>query len=226
MPGASGSSCSKYRSTGSGPVRSTVRSAAQSATGPPRIGSSSRPPRAAQSMSNQCAYREPAPVGQHRPELAVERLRRADAHVVGHHVHHHAQAVTAERGDHGPEPVLAAQVVADPRMVHHVVAVHRARRGLQDRRQVDVGHAQRGQVARDGGRGREPELAVQLQPVGGAGPVRHGAGAGPGASGCRRRWCRRAGGAVGPRLLRPPGRPRCRASGSTARHSGRAGWRT
>src|SRR6202044_1727138 len=43
------------------PVRPTVRWAVQSAPGPPRIGSSSRPPRAAQSMSNQCAYREPAP---------------------------------------------------------------------------------------------------------------------------------------------------------------------
>ena len=43
------------------PSRSTVRSSRQSATGPPRIGSSIRSSCAAQSMSNQFAYGEPRP---------------------------------------------------------------------------------------------------------------------------------------------------------------------
>ena len=52
------------------------------------------------------------------------------------------------------ETGLAPQVVADAGVVDDVVAVHRAGRGLQDRGQVQVRDAERGQVRHLlGGRG-------------------------------------------------------------------------
>ena len=104
---------------------------------------------------------------EHRPQLPVERFRGRPGHVVGHHVDDHAQAVPVELGHHVAERGLPAEVRRDQRVVHHVVAVRRARVGLQDRRQVDVRHAQRGQVAGLLGRPAEPEAVPELQPVGG-----------------------------------------------------------
>ena len=112
-------------------------------------------------------------VPEHRPERPVQRLGHRHGHVVGHDVQHDAEPVPAELGGHVPECRLAAEVGRHPGVIHHVVAVHRARRGLQDRRQVGVADAQRGQVAGDPGRLGEAEPGVQLEPVGGDW-LRHG----------------------------------------------------
>ena len=104
---------------------------------------------------------------EHRPQLPVERFRGGPGHVVGHHVDDHPQAVPVELGHHLAERGLPAEVRRDQRVVDDVVAVRRAGVGLQDRRQVDVRHAQRGQVAGLLGRLAEPEAVPELQPVGG-----------------------------------------------------------
>ena len=109
----------------------------------------------------------PRPVPQHRPELAVQRLRGADGHVVGHDIGDHAEPVPPELGHHVPERALAAEAVGHPRVVHHVVAVHRPGRGLQDRREVGVGDAEGRQVGGDRGGVGETETGLKLQPVAG-----------------------------------------------------------
>ena len=119
------------------------------------------------------------PVPEHRPERPVQPLGHRDGHVVGHDVHDHAKPGGAEPAHHVPEPGLAAQVGGYPGVVHHVVTVRRSRGGLQDRRQVDVADAQRGQVVGAGGGVREPEAGLELEPVAGhrrPDRIRHGPG--------------------------------------------------
>ncbi len=106
---------------------------------------------------------------EHRPELGVHRV-----HVVGHDVHHDAQIVGGELLGHLPEPGGPAELLPDPGVVGDIVAVPRLGRGLEDRRQVDVAHAQVAQVAGDLGHLGETEVGGELQPVGGDGS-RHGA---------------------------------------------------
>jgi len=52
-------------------------------------------------------------------------------------------------------------------VVHHVVPVRGAGRGLEDRGQVGVRDPEAGQVRDDRGGVVEPELGAQLQPIGG-----------------------------------------------------------
>ncbi len=88
----------------------------------------------------------------------------------------------------------------DAGVVEHVVAVHRARRGLQHRRQVEVRDPERREVGRVLGRRVEPEPRVDLQAVG-------------------RRGDRRGRGRVGERWAssRPVGRARLRRAGAASR---------
>ena len=115
---------------------------------------------------------------QQRPPRRVLRLRRADGHVVRHHVEHDAQARRAARRDHPVEGRLAPELEVEHRVVDDVVAVRRAEGGLQVRRAVQVRDAEVGEVARGRGGVVEPEAGVvgggrsQLHPVGGDG---HGA---------------------------------------------------
>ncbi len=102
---------------------------------------------------------------QDRPQGAV--VARRHRHVVGHDVHDEAEPVLPRGARQGPQSLLTAQLLAHARGVHDVVAVRRARDGLQDRRQVQVRDAERGQVRHGRRRGRERELGLQLQPVGG-----------------------------------------------------------
>ena len=111
---------------------------------------------------------------EHRPQLPVERFRGGPGHVVGHHVDDQPQVVPVEFGRHLAERGLPAEVRRDQRVVDDVVAVRRAGVGLQDRRQVDVRHAQRSQVAGLLGRAAEPEAVPELQPVGGHGVLAAG----------------------------------------------------
>jgi hypothetical protein len=89
----------------------------------------------------------------------------ADAHVVGHHVHQQAHAALQQRLAHMVQIRLAAQLGVDARVVADVVAVHAARSGRQNRRQVQVADAQPGQVVHQRRRLREGERAVELQAV-------------------------------------------------------------
>ena len=104
---------------------------------------------------------------EHGPQLLVEQFRGRPGHVIGHDVDDYPEAVPVKLVRHLAERGLPAEVRRDSRMIHHVVPMRRARIGLQDRRQVDVRHAQRGQVAGLLGRLREAEAVPQLQPVGG-----------------------------------------------------------
>ena len=72
-----------------------------------------------------------------------------------------ARAAATKRG----ETLLAAELWIDPVRSHHVVAVRAPGRGLQDGREVQMADAQLCQVRHDLARGREVEVAVQLQPV-------------------------------------------------------------
>src|SRR5262249_35577268 len=83
---------------------------------------------------------------------------------------------------HVTERALAAEVGGYPRMVYHVVAMHRTGGSLQDRREVSMGDAEAGQVSGDAGGVSEPELGLKLQPVAGlrCGRDGHGRGLPPG----------------------------------------------
>ena len=65
----------------------------------------------------------------------------------------------------------------------HVVAVGAARRGLQERRAVQMGDAEVGQIAGDGGGGVEGEPGVELHPVGPAPLTGRGGGGDDGGHG-------------------------------------------
>ncbi len=107
------------------------------------------------------------PLAQHLPQGAV--VARGHGHVVRDDVHHQAEPVLARGARQRPQPLLAAQLLAHARVVDDVVAVRRARHGLQDGGQVQVRDAERGQVRHDGRGCSERELGLQLQPVRGRG---------------------------------------------------------
>ena len=80
------------------------------------------------------------------------------------------------RGRRGGEPgeaLLAAELGVEPPVINDVVAVHRPGRGGEDRREVEVGDAELGEVGDDRGGGVEAERVVELEPVGGGGAARH-----------------------------------------------------
>ena len=73
------------------------------------------------------------PLPQHRPPGGVARFRLRDRGVVGDDVQNQPEAGVAAGRAQPPETGLPAELVVQPAVVDHVVAVHRARRGLQDR---------------------------------------------------------------------------------------------
>jgi hypothetical protein len=93
---------------------------------------------------------------------AVRVVRR---HVVRHDVEHDPEAGAASRFHQRPELLLAAEGVGDAARVHHVVAVGRARPGLERGRQIEVRHAEVGEVRHELARGGETEVPRELQAV-------------------------------------------------------------
>ena len=87
--------------------------------------------------------------------------------MIGHDVENVAQPGLAERGGEPLVPLFAAQLRVEGPVIDDVVAVHRARGGLQDRAGVEVGDPQLGEVGEHPGRGVERKALVQLDPVGG-----------------------------------------------------------
>ncbi len=106
-------------------------------------------------------------LAQHLPQGAV--VARCHGHVVRDDVHHQAEPVLPRGARQGPQPLLAAQLLAHATVVDDVVAVRRTRHGLQDGGEMQVRDAERGQVRHHGRRGPEGELGLQLQPVRGRG---------------------------------------------------------
>ncbi len=111
------------------------------------------------------------PVLEHIPPPAV--VLAGDGHVVGDDVDHLAEAVALQGGHEAGVGVGTAQLRVDLGVVHHVIAVGAARGGLQVGRQVDVAHAQGGQIGHHRRRFVESEARPQLQPVGRARGVTH-----------------------------------------------------
>ncbi len=89
------------------------------------------------------------------------------AHVVGHDVHHDRHAVLAQLRHEVGELGLRADLGVERLVVDDVVAVRAAGARAQERRAVDVAHAEAREVGHERGRVAEGELAVQLQAVGG-----------------------------------------------------------
>lgn len=114
-------------------------------------------------------------LAQHLPQGAV--VARGHRHVVRHDVDDEAETVLPRGAGQRAQALLAAQFGPHARVVHDVVAVRRARHRLQDRRQVQMGDAERGQVRHGLLRPREGELRLELEPVGGGGDD---GGTGPG----------------------------------------------
>ncbi len=89
----------------------------------------------------------------------------ADGHVVGDDVDDLAHPPPPERLGQPLVAGLAAQLDVEPGVVDHVVAVGAPRRRLEDGRQVDVAHAEVGQVVDDLGGVVEREPGVHLEAV-------------------------------------------------------------
>src|SRR3546814_20846098 len=69
-----------------------------------------------------------------------------DCGMVRHDVDVHAHAVFAQRSDRATQSVLAAEFRADVVMIDDVIAVHRAAACGQERREVNVADAERGEI--------------------------------------------------------------------------------
>jgi len=113
-----------------------------------------------------CGVRRVGPLGQHRPQREVVPGGRGDGHVVGDHVHHHAEPARVRGRGEPLEGGAPAHHRADPGVVHHVIAVGGSRRGLEDRGEVDVSDAQRGQVVQARGGVVERQVRPELEAVG------------------------------------------------------------
>lgn len=101
----------------------------------------------------------------------------AHRHVVRHDVDDQAHAVPVERGDKGLELASAAELRVERPMLDDVVAVPTLRACLEQRRDIAVAYAERGEVGNYRGGGRKAEVAIQLQAV--EGTRSHGSPAGP-----------------------------------------------
>jgi hypothetical protein len=106
-------------------------------------------------------------VAQHLPQQRVHVLGRDEGHVVGDHVHDEAHPVLPRGPGEVEEPLLATELVTDPGVVDDVVPVLRPGHGLEDRRQVEMGDPERGQVGDTGAGVGEGEAGVELETVGG-----------------------------------------------------------
>jgi hypothetical protein len=114
-------------------------------------------------------------VGAVRPpfqHVQPPRVVRAHAHVVGHEVEQEPHVVRLQLGDQRLEPRLVAELGIEAIEVDHVIAVGRAGPRHGERRGVEMAHAERGQVRHDAARIVEPEVPVELEPIGRARHVR------------------------------------------------------
>ncbi len=109
--------------------------------------------------------RRVGPVPQHLPQRPVQPQRRRHRHVVGHDVEDQAEPVLPGGAGQGPQAGLPAQLGPYARVVGDVVPVGRSGHRLQDGGEVQVRHAERGEV-RHGRLGRrEGEFRAQLETV-------------------------------------------------------------
>ncbi len=88
--------------------------------------------------------------------------------MVGHDVENQPHAVFAQGLDQAQQGRFAAQFRVDDRRVDHVIAVHRAGTGLEQRRRVEVADTQTGEVGHQRYGVVEGEVLVKLQALGGA----------------------------------------------------------
>ena len=93
-------------------------------------------------------------------------LLAGDRHVVRHDVEDQAHPPLAQRIGQALEALGAAELVVDPAVVDHVVAVRRAGRRLEDRRDIEVADPQLVEVRHDRGGVGKREAGVQLDAVG------------------------------------------------------------
>ena len=99
-------------------------------------------------------------------QVPPERVEAADAHVVGDDVEHQAERARPQRGGQRVEVGRRPELRVQLRVVDHVVAVHRAGGGAQDRRAVEVGDAEGGEIRRCPGGGAKVAAVVELQAIG------------------------------------------------------------
>ncbi|RMS12533.1 hypothetical protein ALP75_203718 [Pseudomonas syringae pv. actinidiae] len=92
----------------------------------------------------------------------------ADGHVVGHDVEDQAHAVFAQGRYQAQQGRFAAQLRVDDGRVDHIVAMHGASAGLEQRRRVDVTDAQAGEVGHQWHGVIKGEVFMKLQALGGA----------------------------------------------------------
>ncbi|MCY1396374.1 hypothetical protein D9M71_113440 [compost metagenome] len=85
----------------------------------------------------------PTPFEQVQPPGVVHATH---GHVVGHDIEDQAHAVQAQRGHQAFEGRFAAKLRVDAGRVHHIVAMHRARPRLEQRRGIEMADAQCGEV--------------------------------------------------------------------------------
>ena len=98
----------------------------------------------------------------------------ADAHVVGHNVQQQAHAMLAQCLGKGREALRTAQLWVQPIMPRDVVPMHAPRARLEDRRGIEVAHAQPLQVGNDRRRLVEGEPLVHLGAIRGDGDANVG----------------------------------------------------
>src|SRR5262249_48326393 len=95
--------------------------------------------------------------------------------VIRNDVEQQAQVARVERPPQRDEILLAAELGIEPGRVDDVVAVRAAGTRSQDRRAVEVRHAEAGEVGDDPAGGGEWKLACELETVGRAHHVRRDA---------------------------------------------------
>lgn len=106
-------------------------------------------------------------LAQHLPQRVVEAGHRG--HVVRHEVHDQPEPVLTRRTGQLPQPLLPAEFGAHPAVVDDVVPVSGTGYGFEDRRQMQMGDAERGEIRHGLSGGREREVRLELEPVGGGG---------------------------------------------------------
>lgn len=106
-------------------------------------------------------------LAQHLPQRAV--VAGDGGHVVRHDVHDQPETVLARRTGQFPQPLFTAELGAYPAVVDDVVAVPGSGHGLQDRGQMQMRDAERGEIRHGPSGGREREVGLELEPVGGGG---------------------------------------------------------
>src|SRR5262249_15940208 len=88
------------------------------------------------------------------------------ANVVGHEIDDESETCGPQRGRQLGKSLVAAELWIEPCRIDHVVAVGAASPRLEDRRRIDMAHAEIAQIGDDPCRSSETEIRRQLQAVG------------------------------------------------------------